>query len=161
MIATTFEKTRIHFNGGVFAAVAVVVADKASRVWPFSLVYRVFNPPLHPQKIPSHQVQSNARSVSTTPSGLLPTYGTFETRDFARPSDPNAKIKHAITGEKNSRHPLYYYGALATTTTTTTKTSLENVTSRNFYYYTIIPIRSTCTRWAKYPGTKFMGTAFK
>ena len=50
---------------------------------------------------------------------------------------------------------------LATTTATATKPSLENVTSRNLYYFAIIPIRSTCTMWAKYPGNKFMGTAFK
>ena len=43
---------------------------------------------------------------------------------------------------------------LATTTATSTKTSLENVTSRNLYYFAIIPIRSTCTMWAKYLGTK-------
>ena len=52
-------------------------------------------------------------------------------------------------------------GASETTTATATKTSLENVTSRNFYYFAIIPIRSPCTMWAKYPGTNFMGTAFK
>ena len=51
-------------------------------------------------------------------------------------------------------------GALATTTATATKTSLENVTLRNFHYFAIIPICSTCTLWAKYAGTKFMETAF-
>ena len=52
-------------------------------------------------------------------------------------------------------------GALATTTATATKTSLKNVTSRNFYCFAIIPIRSTHTMWAKYPGTKLVGMAFK
>ena len=42
-----------------------------------------------------------------------------------------------------------------------TKTSLEKVTSRFFCYFAIIPIRSTCTTWAKYPGTKLIGVAFK
>ena len=42
-----------------------------------------------------------------------------------------------------------------------TKTSLENITSRYFNYSAIIPIRSTCTIWAKYPGTELIGTAFK
>ena len=46
-------------------------------------------------------------------------------------------------------------------TATAMKTLLENVTLRNFYYFAIIPIRSTCTMRAKYPGTEFMGTAFK
>ena len=31
----------------------------------------------------------------------------------------------------------------------------------NFHYFAIIPLRSTCTMWTKYPGAKFMGTAFK
>ena len=44
---------------------------------------------------------------------------------------------------------------------TAAKTSLENVTLRSFYYFAIIPIRSTGTLWAKYAGTKFMETAFK
>ena len=34
------------------------------------------------------------------------------------------------------------------TTATATRTSVENVTSRYFYYFAIIPIRSTCTMWA-------------
>ena len=38
---------------------------------------------------------------------------------------------------------------------------LENVTLRNFYYFAIIPIRSTCILKAKYAGTKFMERAFK
>ena len=37
------------------------------------------------------------------------------------------------------------WGALATTTATATKTSVEKVTSRYFYHFAIIPIRSTCT----------------
>ena len=45
---------------------------------------------------------------------------------------------------------------LATMTVTATETSLENITSCYFYYFAIIPIRSTCTMWAKYPGTKLM-----
>ena len=44
---------------------------------------------------------------------------------------------------------------------TAAKTSLENITSRYFYYIAIIPIRSTCTMWTKYPGAKLIGTAFK
>ena len=44
---------------------------------------------------------------------------------------------------------------------TAAKTSPENVTLRNFYYFAIIPIRSTCTLWAKYAETKFMETSFK
>ena len=32
---------------------------------------------------------------------------------------------------------------------------------RYFYYFAIIPICSTCTLWAKFPGTKLIGMAFK
>ena len=41
------------------------------------------------------------------------------------------------------------------------ETPLENVTLRNFYYFAIIPIRSTCTPWAEYVGSTFMETEFK
>ena len=51
-------------------------------------------------------------------------------------------------------------GAFATTTATATRTSLENVTLGNFYYFAIFPTRSTCTLWAKNTGTKFMETVF-
>ena len=52
-------------------------------------------------------------------------------------------------------------GVLATTTATATKTSLENISSRYFYYFAIIPIRSTCTMWPNYPVTEQVETAFK
>ena len=48
-----------------------------------------------------------------------------------------------------------YFQSFFSNDTTTTKTSLENVTSRNFYYFAIIPLRSTFTMWAKYPGTVY------
>ena len=45
-------------------------------------------------------------------------------------------------------------GDLAATTATATKTSLENVTLRNFYNFAVMPLR-------RYVGTKFLETAFK
>ena len=39
--------------------------------------------------------------------------------------------------------------------------SLADVTLLSFYYFAIIPIRSTCTLWVKYVGTKFMETEIK
>lgn len=80
----------------------------------------VRTPPLHPPNFPNHQAlrNSNVRSGSTTPSGgcfLRKVYqSTSETRSFARPrlSDSwektNAKIKRAVTGERNSLHTLRY-----------------------------------------------------
>ena len=50
---------------------------------------------------------------------------------------------------------------LETTTATATKTSLENISSRYLYYFTIIPIRSTCTMWPNYPVTEQVGTKFR
>ena len=44
---------------------------------------------------------------------------------------------------------------------TATKTSLENISSRYFYYFASIPIRSTCTMWSNYPETEQVGTGFK
>ena len=46
-------------------------------------------------------------------------------------------------------------------TATATKTSLENISSRYFYYFAIIPIRSTCTMWPNYPVTEQVGTGLK
>ena len=37
----------------------------------------------------------------------------------------------------------------------------ENESSRYVYYFAIIPIRSTCRMWVKYPGTKLIGTTFR
>ena len=44
---------------------------------------------------------------------------------------------------------------------TATKTPLENITSRYFNYFAIIPIRSTCTMWPNYLATEKVGTVFK
>ena len=43
---------------------------------------------------------------------------------------------------------------------TATKTPLENITSRYFNYFAIIPIRSTCTMWPINPAEK-VGAALK
>ena len=51
--------------------------------------------------------------------------------------------------------------ATATTTKTRTKTSLESISSRYLRYFAIIQIRSTCTMWVNYPGTKLVEMAFK
>ena len=41
------------------------------------------------------------------------------------------------------------------------QTSLENISSRYLYYFTIISIRSTCKVRLNYPVTEQVGTAFK
>ena len=50
----------------------------------------------------------------------------------------------------------------ATTTVTPMKTTLENTSLCNLYYFALIPIRSTSTTWPNCPPvTELMGTIFK
>ena len=41
------------------------------------------------------------------------------------------------------------------------KTSLETMTLFHLFFFAIISIPSTCKETANYPGTKFVGVAFK
>ena len=65
-----------------------------------------------------------------------------------------------ILGLSCYRHTLGSF-LKAATTATATKTSPENITLFHYCLFSIISTRSTSTEMVNYPGTTFVGVAFK
>ena len=65
-----------------------------------------------------------------------------------------------ISGERSEK-TLLLLGNLSNDDGNGTKTLLENISLRYLHYFAIIPNRSACTMWPKYPATKLTWMAFK